>query len=204
MGFSIGNLIGSVAPALGGFLGGLPGLILGRGIQAGLESPVGRQTAVSAPPARTVAATSVVPTTQRVSLQSLPTAVRSGFLGPLGRAVGSAAVGALTFEAGQSFFGNGNGQTELSQILAQARANSPGATKKKIIAAARTCGIDLAADLFGLDAREICLVVVAGVGRRRRGVSAADIRRTKRTIRFAAGITRDLKQLSGPARARRK
>jgi len=196
MGFNIGALIGSIAPALGGILGGLPGAIIGTGIAAGLSSPVGRSTAV-ATRAPQIPASSVVPTTaSRISLQSLPSAVRSGFAaGPVLRSAGQIAGGAAGFSFLEGLFANGNGQSELSQILARARENSPGATKKKIIAAAKACGIDLAADTFGLSAREICVVIVSGTTRRRRGVSAADIRRTKRTLRFVSSLRKDLKKI---------
>jgi len=95
-------------------------------------------------------------------------------------------------------FGGGNGgQNPISVILAKARAATGGpVTRNKIIEAAKACGLEVAAQTFGLDVREICLVVVKGRTRRRRGVSAADIRRTKRTIGFASKIRKDLKALA--------
>jgi len=69
-------------------------------------------------------------------------------------------------------------------------------TRNKIIEASKACGLEVAANTFGLDMREVCLVVVKGRTRRRRGVSAADIRRTKRTINFASKIRKDLKALA--------
>ena len=66
-------------------------------------------------------------------------------------------------------------------------------TKNNIIDAAKTCGIDIAASTFGLDVTEICFVVLKGRSRRRRGISAADIRRTKRVIKFNKSLTKDLR-----------
>jgi len=199
MGFSIGNLIGSIAPALGGILGGTPGFILGSGISAALApsppSPVGRATAPAAAPPPAQFATSTVPSPQSF----FPGSFAQGFAAPVLRGVGQAAGGAAAFNFIDEFFSsNGNGgKSQLSQILARARQASPGATKKKIIAAAKACGIDTAAGTFGLDVRQVCLVIVSGGSRRRRGISAADIRRTKRTIRFASNLRKDLKKLGG-------
>ncbi len=95
------------------------------------------------------------------------------------------------------FSGGGNGQNPISVILAKARAATGGpVTRNKIIEAAKACGLEVAGQTFGLDIREVCLVVVKGRTRRRRGVSAADIRRTKRTIGFASKIRKDLKALA--------
>ena len=88
------------------------------------------------------------------------------------------------------FGGNG---TELSEILKEARENVRGATKNKIIDAAKNCGIQLAASTFGISENNVCVVIVNGRSRRRRGISAADIRRTKRVIRFNKRLTKDLK-----------
>jgi len=194
MGFSIGALIGSIAPGLGGILGGIPGAILGQGIAAGLAppKPIGRATAPAAAPAPAVAATSVTPFPQATFSPSLG---RSGFAaGPIFRAAGAGGVGAAVVDFASGLF-NGNGTSELSDTLTVARSNVRGATKKKIIAAAKACGIDTAAATFGLDPRQVCLVIVSGAGRRRRGVSAADIRRTKRTLRFVSSLRKDLKKI---------
>jgi len=194
MGFSIGRLIGSIAPGLGGILGGIPGAILGQGISAALTPPpklVGRQTSPAAP-APVVAATSVTPFPQATFS---PSGGRRGFAAsPVIRGAAAGGVGAAIVDFGLGFF-DGNGGSEISDVLATARSNVRGATKKKIIAAAKACGIDTAAATFGLDPRQVCLVIVSGAGRRRRGVSAADIRRTKRTLRFVSSLRKDLKKI---------
>ena len=86
------------------------------------------------------------------------------------------------------------------QILAVARANSPGATSKKIIRAAKECGIEIAAATFGLDVISVCFLLAQPASRRSRGISAAEMRRTRSTIRKVSTIQKQLKALSGPIR----
>jgi len=112
-------------------------------------------------------------------------------LAPVIRGLGTGAVGLGLGEGISRMFG-GNGS--VSEILKEARENvGHGVTKNKIIDAAKTCGIELAANTFGLNESQVCLVIVAGRTRRSRGISAADIRRTKRVIRFNKRLTKDLK-----------
>ena len=92
--------------------------------------------------------------------------------------------------------------TRRQAILAQARANSPGATAKKIVRSARECGIELAAATFGLNVLDVCFLIAQPPTRRSRGISAADMRRTRSTIRKVSTIQRQLKALSGPIRRR--
>lgn len=199
MGFSIGRFLKKIAgPVLGGLIGGPAGAVIGGGITSAFGSSApevvaatGRQTQpgpvsppaliAGAPSGRFIQASSVVPTA--ASLSKLP-----GALGAVGTGLGVLSL----FGGG----GNGNGNP-ISVILAKARAATGGpVTRNKIIDAAKVCGLEVAAQTFGLDVREVCLVVVKGRSRRRRGVSAADIRRTKRTINFASKIRKDLKALA--------
>lgn len=87
-------------------------------------------------------------------------------------------------------------------ILAVARQSSPGATAKKIIRSAKECGIELAAATFGLSLLDVCFLLAQPASRRSRGISAADMRRTRSTIRKVTTIQRSLKALSGPIRRR--
>lgn len=132
-----------------------------------------------------------------------------GLIAPVGRLAGTlvrrvlgpAVVGGV---AGQLVAG-GNGAaptTRKAQILAVARANNPGATQKKIIKSARECGIELAAATFGLDVLSVCFLIAQPVRRRGRGISAADMRRTRSTIRKVANIQHDLVHLGTQTRAR--
>lgn len=199
MGFNIGRFIGSIAPAVGSIFGPA-GTAVGLGVSAALapsSSPaqaatVGRATQpgpVSIGPTANqqfqgggFGPTSVVP--QLASLGRLPSVIRD-----IGTGIGLSQLPALMF--------GDNGKNPISVILAKARAATGGpVTRNKIIDAAKACGLDLAAGTFGLDVKEVCLVVVRGRTRRRRGVSAADIRRTKRTIGFASKIRKDLKVLA--------
>ncbi len=90
--------------------------------------------------------------------------------------------------------------TRKQFILATARANNPGATAKKIIRSARECGIELAAATFGLDVMSVCFLIAQPPTRRARGISAADLRRTRSTLRKVGNIQRDLSKLRSPIR----
>jgi len=90
--------------------------------------------------------------------------------------------------------------TKRQAILSQARFFSPGATAKKIVRSAKQCGIELAAATFGLTTLQVCFLIAQPPTRRARGISAADLRRTRSTIRKVGNIQRDLKRLSGPIR----
>ncbi len=199
MGFNIGRFLGKIAgPVLGGIIGGPSGGALSTAVSAGFDEPakaatVGRATQpgpispsninIVAPAGFGGAPSSIAPSF--ASLARLPA---------IGRDVG------IGLGLGQlpSIFGGGNGQgNQVQRILAKARQATGGpVTRNRIIDAAKVCGLDIAARTFGLGVEEVCMVVVKGRTRRRRGVSAADIRRTKRTIGFAAKIRKDLKALA--------
>ncbi len=93
--------------------------------------------------------------------------------------------------------------TKRQAILSQARFFSPGATAKKIVRSAKQCGIELAAATFGLTVLQVCFLIAQPPTRRARGISAADLRRTRSTIRKVANISRDLSAIK-PAARRRK
>ncbi len=99
-----------------------------------------------------------------------------------------------------------NGVRTMSQrqfILATARAAHPGATAKKILRSARECGIELAAATFGLSVLDVCFLIAQPPTRRPRGISAADVRRTRSTLRKVANIQHDFAHFK-PAVRRRK
>jgi len=199
MGFNIGRFLGGIAPAVGSFFGPI-GTAVGLGVQAGFaEEPAAAQAATLGR-ATQPGPVSVSQPQARVSggFQFLPTSVAPTFrTAGLGGAIIRQIPGAIAGATLPSLFGNGNGKSPISQILAQARAATGGpVTRNKIIEAAKACGLETAASTFGLDVRQVCLVIVKGRTRRRRGVSAADIRRTKRTIGFASKIRKDLKALA--------
>ncbi len=93
--------------------------------------------------------------------------------------------------------------TRRQLILAQARAFSPGATAKKVVRSARQCGIELSAATFGLNVLDVCFLIAQPASRRARGISAADLRRTRSTLRKVANIQHDLGHLKSPIRRRR-
>lgn len=212
MGFSIGSLLGGLAPIIGGIFGGPQGAAIGAAIGGafGGSSPPGRVTTPPPPPpiSRPQAIAS-----QTVPFVSRQQSGRTTFAGGSGRdpiafgpgvqvaSRGLARVGAgtalVTDVLGGFFSGNGGKMSVISEILAQARQTfGAGVTKNKIIDAAKNCGIELAAQTFGLSVTQVCTVVVQGRSRRRRGISAADVRRTRRTIRFVNSLRKDLKKVS--------
>jgi len=203
MGFSIGSVLGGLLPIVGGIFGGPVGAAIGGAVGAGFAKPtaaapiVGRQTqpAVTVPQAMT----SIVP---------VPQFAAGG--GGINISFGNGGRQARTFAGGGgdrtlrggvlTQFGRavGVGGGPIAEILADARAFTGGpVTKNAIIASAKVCGIDITSDTFGLTDGDVCRVIVAGRTRRRRGISAADIRRTKRTIGFVKRLTKDLKAVKG-------
>jgi len=199
MGFNIGRFIGSIAPFVGSIFGPV-GTAVGIGVSAGLRqdqptaaATVGRATQPGPVSAQFIAPAAQVPAFGSSSIAPVP--ARFSLSPRVGPVIGGAIGGLIP-----SFFGNGDtggGKSPISAILAKARAATGGpVTRNKIIDAAKVCGLEIAADTFGLDVREVCMVVVKGRTRRRRGVSAADVRRTKRTIHFASKIRKDLKALA--------
>ena len=164
MGFSIGGLLGGLAPIIGGAFGGPIGAAVG-GVVGSAFAP--RPPSVAPP---------------------IPTVTRAGgeIIGPFS-AIGSAL----------GLRGNGGcpprPKTRLQMILEEAREFQCGATRNKIIDAAKFCGIDQAADVFGLGTDDICFVVIQGKTQRRRGISAANIRTTRRVVRFNKKLSKDLK-----------
>ncbi len=197
MGFSIGSFIGAIAPAIGAAFGPI-GAAIGGAVGAGFApaptavSVVGRQTQPSMQFPQQMSSVVPVPV-------SVP---RIGFAGT--RQPGTAGFGVQRRRVGLTgavargalgLFGSGVGTgLVVSEILQRARENSgQRVTRNKIIDSAKACGIELTADTFGLSESDVCKVIVAGRSRRRRGVSAADVRRTKRTLRFVRTIKKDLK-----------
>ena len=203
MGFNIGSLVGAVAPALGAVLGGAPGFAIGNLIGAGAQAvdPPRQQAAVgraTQPGPVSVTATSVVPPMTMLPMPAVSQAAPSmAMAATVPQVIRRGAEFALGTGLGYMMNGNGNGHSPLQQILARARQATGGpVTRNKIIDAAKTCGLQTAAQTFGISVQDVCQVVVRGRTRRRRGISAADIRRTKRTINFASKIRKDLKALA--------
>ncbi len=127
----------------------------------------------------------------------------------------AAAVGAVEVGSRMLIPGPATGQflhphkiptTRRGIILANARAFNPGATSKKIIRSARQCGLELAAATFGLTVLDVCFLIAQPPTRRARGISAADLRRTRATVRKVHNIEADFREWCkpGPVRRRRK
>ena len=205
MGFSIGNFLSGAGSLISSVFGNKSpaGALIGGGLQlAGSAltptgSPPGRATTPT--PGLSPAVTQSSPAlAQNVGGFGRGTFGGAGFGVPrtqvaaLGRIGGAAAGagGALLTEGIMGLFG---GEDSLGEILKEARGNVKGATKNKIIDAAKFCGIERASSMFGISENSVCMVIVTGRSRRRRGISASDIRRTKRVIRFNKRLTKDLR-----------
>lgn len=84
----------------------------------------------------------------------------------------------------------------IAEMLLRASNNTGRrVTKRQVIDAVKFCGIGTAAGMFGLSESEICTIVIAKKRRRARGISAADLRRTRSTIRKVHNISHDLRAL---------
>lgn len=208
MGFSIGSFLGKVAgPIIGGLIGGPAGAVIGGGISAGFggggvggvgrvaETPLQvrarRQAAGQAvlSPAAFAAATgvSVGPSAAIAGGGGARTLV-GGLTGMVARGVGFAALGVLS----------------IAELLTLSRESTGQVvTRKKIAAAVRVCGIEAAASMFGLSEIEICQIVISRPRRRGRGISAADLRRTRSTLRKVHNIQHDLGRVKAVRRHHR-
>lgn len=198
MGFSIGRFLGAIAAPVGLAIGGVIPTILGAGVSAALTRPAalpGRQLIPTAAQPGQFPLTSVVPTptgpTQIVQINGQRGFGTEGF-GVQRRRVGL--TGLVSRGIGGAFGAVTIGALVITDILQRAReASGQRVTKNKIIDSAKHCGIELTAETFGISESDVCKVIVAGRSRRRRGVSAADVRRTKRTLRFVRSIRKDFK-----------
>lgn len=84
----------------------------------------------------------------------------------------------------------------VGEILAIASQNTGRrVTKRMIIEAAKFCGIATAASNFGLSEGEVCTIVISRRRRRSRGISAADVRRTRATLRKVGTLRKQLKAI---------
>ncbi len=155
------------------------------------------------PPVSTSGFTSVGPEVGVQTAGGLVTALPRILQTATGSALGSAVVNQFLGDRvplGPAPPAGGQRVTKRQAILSQARFFSPGATAKKIVRSAKQCGIELAAATFGLTVLQVCFLIAQPPTRRARGISAADLRRTRSTIRKVGNIQRDLKRLSGPIR----
>lgn len=82
-------------------------------------------------------------------------------------------------------------------VLLRAKAHSPGATARKIIRAAKECGMEIAAGMFGLPILDVCFLVINQPRRRAKGISARDMRTTNRTLRGIDRVRRNAKKALG-------
>jgi len=82
-------------------------------------------------------------------------------------------------------------------ILLTAKAHSPGATARKIVRAAKECGMEVAAAMHGLPILDVCFLVINVPRRRAKGISARDMRTTNRTLRGINRVRKNAKSALG-------
>jgi len=182
MGFNIGGLISGLAPLIGSAIGGPAGGILGS-----LIGSVGG--AFTRPPSR------ALPSSPAPAVVPFP---GSSFFDFSQAAAGRMPLPRLPLPLPLLNGGFGNGQRTRLQLILDAASSAAGkrVTSKDVVNAAKVCGLETAASSFGVSVEDICFVVVHGMRRRRRrGISAADLRRTRSTIRKISNMRRDLKKL---------
>ena len=170
MGFSIGRLLGGIAPILGGIIGGPAGALVGGAVSAAFGPGTSQPSQVGP--------TGNVPAQLRLPIPRVP-----GRILPPG--VGPAIAGGMLGELLDLIFQNTGIRTSA----------------KRVKEAVRVCGISTASSMFGLSEAQICTIVLSVRRRRARGISAADLRRTRSTIRKVHNISHDLRKLVPKVRA---
>ena len=172
------GIFSAITGAVGGFFtGGIPGAIIGgaRGFFSGgtATTPTTTMTAPGALIPKPVAGSTVQ---------------RQGFGGA-----------GLTPQRGSMMFSGSAPLTALQVITESTGRRIPAS---RILEVARVCGLEVAANMLGVDVSVICRVVLERRRRRSRGISAADLRRTSSTIRKINTMSRRLAELCPPARRR--
>jgi len=167
MGFSIGRFFKSIVGVAAPAVGALLGGPVGAAIGTAVASGFASKPAQAAPIG--------LPSIVGPSVGPL-IGVGRGLLGPIGGAI----IGAL-------------GLKELLDI-ARSFTGKP-VSRQKVVDAVKHCGIALTAQMFGLSETQVCEIVISKGRRRGRGISAADMRRTRSTIRKVHNISHDLQAL---------
>jgi len=176
MGFSIGKFFKSIVGVAAPAIGAVLGGPVGAAIGTAVASGFAPRPAQAALPS--ILGPSVGPIIGR----------GAGLLGA-GRLITGAVVGALS----------------LKELLDIARSfTGKPVSRQKVVDAVKHCGITLAAQMFGLSETEICEIVISKGRRRGRGISAADMRRTRSTIRKVHNISHDLQRLKTTVRRHHK
>jgi len=175
MGFSIGSLIGAVAPILGGVFGGPVGAALGTAV-GGILAP-----SPSAPSAFVgTTSSSVGPTITGGSGST--TLVGSAGLVPLGLRAGSFIAGLLS-----------RASAAIGKRI----------TRQGVVALSRDVGITTAASALALSAVEVAQIIASKPRRRRRGITASQISTTKGTLRRLDSLNRAISKACPPPARRR-
>ena len=118
------------------------------------------------------------------------------------RAVGSGVVSGVVSSLFGGSSSSGSGGRLKSILDAASQAAGKRITSRQIVQSVRSIGIQATADALGISAEDVAFVFVARRRRRARGISAADLRRTRSTLRKVRSIERSL-GMHHPTRTRR-
>lgn len=125
-----------------------------------------------------------------------------GFSGG-GLQVASVAPGLATGAAGLAAVGRGMFgliRSATGRISGVRLGSGTFVSRKKMVALAKRVGIEAAAIALGITVVSLAEAIATTPTRRRRGISAADIRRTRSTLRKVCVLTNDLKTVTGRKR----
>lgn len=191
---------------LGGFLTNAAGILTGQGILVGPQAQVQDMRVTSRPPA-------TVPT------YSLPTAPQfenilrgTNFPGTVGFGSTNTGVGGSPLPSTDFFdFGDpgvpsgGTAAQKRTFLLKIASANvGSRVTARDVVQMAKKVGIAKTQQLLGLEEQAVCFIIVNVPKRRRRGITARDISRTKAFANRLASANAAVRSIKGPTTTRRR
>lgn len=173
MGFSIGRLLGAVAPIIGGIFGGPVGAAIGTSVATAFIGPRGPASPFPVP-------------TGTVGSQRGPTG-SDVLVG--GSAVLTMARGAVGFIA--------------RLLARASATIGKRITRAGVLSLSREVGLVAAATALGLTAVEVAQIIATKPRRRRRGITASQISTTKSTLRRIQSLDRAIAKACPPPAHRR-
>ena len=198
---AIGGVAKVALPALTGFVTGGPiGAAIG-GLGALTGSPTASVPVQVGGYAGGTYKTGPIKTTQAAGplIRAGTTLIRrSGLAGEFGALLSSSG----EYAGSMNNCEGGKVVTALQYINQVLRASCrKGTSYKRLLDAVRSCGIDAIANQIGVEPAIICQAIIDRPRRRRRGISAADLARTRSTVRKINSMQRQLKALAAGRRS---
>ena len=140
---------------------------------------------------------------RRPRVLGVPTFAQPLSFGGGGTQVASLGAGMTTSAAGLATIGRGMMgliRSTTGRISGVRLGSGTFISRKKMVALAKRVGIEAAALALGITVVQLAESIATTPTRRRRGISAADIRRTRSTLRKVCVLTNDLKAVTGRKR----